>query len=113
GRHRVAAAARRGDRDHMKSLEDAPYLDFFDPAFIADPGPVIDAMRKETSLVRTPIGALVIRHANVFDLLADPRLRSSLLDFVKVQGPAEGPIHAAVPMSILPLAGPDHPGLRK
>ena len=97
----------------MKSLDDAPYLNFFDPAFIADPGPVIDAMRKETSVVRTPIGALVIRHANVFDLLADPRLRSSLLDFVKVQGLVEGPIHDAVATSILAVDGPDHTRLRK
>src|SRR5262249_4189765 len=44
---------------------------------------------------------------------ADPRLRSSLLDFVKVQGLVEGPIYDAVATSILAVDGPDHTRLRK
>ena len=54
----------------MKSLDAAPYLDFFDPAFIADPAPVIDAIRRESPIARTPIGALVVEHATVVALLA-------------------------------------------
>ena len=97
----------------MRSIDEAPYLDFFDPAFVADPAPRINALRRETCLARTPIGVLVIEHAKVVDLLADPRLRSSLLDFVRVQGITEGPIYDAVATSILAIDGPDHTRLRK
>src|SRR5262245_34604222 len=97
----------------MKSLDDAPYLDFFSPEFLADPGPVIAALREQSPVARTPIGAVVIAHANVVELLAAPRLRSSLLDFVRIQGIAEGPIHDAVATSILAIDGPDHTRLRK
>jgi cytochrome P450 len=97
----------------MPSLDDAPYLDFFDPAFVADPAPVIERLRKETCLARTPLGVLVIEHAKVVELLGDPRLRSSLLDFVRVQGISEGPIYDAVALSLLAIDGPDHTRIRK
>jgi hypothetical protein len=97
----------------MKSLDAAPYLDFFDPAFIADPAPVIDAIRRESPIARTPIGALVVEHATVVALLADTRLHSSLLDFVRIQGLVDGPIYEALSMSILAVDGADHTRLRK
>jgi cytochrome P450 len=97
----------------MKSLDAAPYLDFFDPAFIADPAPVIDAIRRESPIARTPIGALVVEHATVVALLADPRLHSSLLDFVRLQGLVDGPIYEALATSILAVDGADHTRLRK
>jgi len=97
----------------MKSLDAAPYLDFFDPAFIADPAPLIDAIRRESPIARTPIGALVVEHATVVALLADARLHSSLLDFVRIQGLVDGPIYEALSMSILAVDGPDHTRLRK
>lgn len=40
----------------MKSLDDAPYLDFFDPAFEANPAAAMDAIRAQSCLARTPIG---------------------------------------------------------
>ena len=97
----------------MRSLDDAPYLDFFDPAFIADPAPTIEAIRRQSCLARTPIGVLVVEHAKVTELLGDPRLRSSLLDFVKIQGLVDGPIYEAVATSLLAVDGPDHTRLRK
>jgi cytochrome P450 len=97
----------------MTSLDEAPYLDFTDPAFVADPAPVIEAIRRQSCLARTPIGALVVEHAKVLELLADPRLHSSLLDFIRLQGLTEGPIHDAVANSLLAVEGPDHTRLRK
>ena len=97
----------------MKSLDEAPYLDFLDPAFIADPAPAIERLRGEACLARTPIGVLVIEHAKVQALLADPRLRSSLLDFVRVQGLNDGPIFEAISKSLLAVDGDDHTRLRK
>jgi cytochrome P450 len=97
----------------MRSLDDAPYLDFTDPAFVADPAPAIEAIRRRSCLARTPIGVLVVEHAKVLELLGDPRLHSSLLDFVRLQGLSEGPIHDAVASSLLAVDGPDHTRVRK
>ncbi len=97
----------------MKSIDDAPFLDIFSPDFMADPGPTMDALRAKSCLARTAIGVLVIQHAKVLELLADPRLRSSLADFVRIQGMTEGPIYDAVSTSILAIDGPDHTRLRK
>jgi cytochrome P450 len=97
----------------MKSLDDAPYLDFFAPEFLADPAPAIEAIRQQSCLARTPIGSLVVDHGTVVALLGDPRLHSSLLDFVRVQGLSEGPIFEAISTSLLAVDGPDHTRLRK
>jgi cytochrome P450 len=97
----------------MTSLDEAPYLDIFDPEFVANPAPRIDALRRQSCLALTPIGALVIQHAKVQELIADPRLRSSLLDFVRLQGIVDGPIHDAVALSLLALDGPAHARLRR
>jgi cytochrome P450 len=97
----------------MKPLDEAPFLDFLDPEFVANPAPVIDAFRRQSSIVRTPIGALVLEHAKVLELLGDPRLRSSLLDFVRLQGMVDGPIYEAVSNSLLAVDGQDHTRLRK
>jgi cytochrome P450 len=97
----------------MKSLDEAPFLNFLDPEFIADPAPTIERLRRETCLARTPIGVLVIEHAKVLALLGDPRLRSSLLDFIRVQGLVDGPIFEAVSNSLLAVDGVDHTRLRK
>jgi cytochrome P450 len=97
----------------MKPLDDAPFLDFFTPEFIADPAPVISALRRQSCLARTPIGVLVIEHAKVVELLGDPRLHSSLLDFVRLQGLVEGPIFEAVSKSLLAVDGEDHTRVRK
>jgi hypothetical protein len=109
----LASSARREDSGPMKPLDDAPFLDFFSSDFIADPAPVIAALRRQSCLARTPIGVLVIEHAKVVELLGDPRLRSSLLDFVRLQGLVEGPIFDAVATSLLAVDGADHTRLRK
>jgi cytochrome P450 len=97
----------------MKSLDEAPFLDFFSPEFMAEPGPIVDDIRRRSCLARTPIGVLVVEHARVLELLADPRLRSSLLDFLRLQGIDAGPIYETVATSLLAIDGPDHARIRK
>jgi hypothetical protein len=97
----------------MKSLDEAPYLDIFAPEFIADPAPAILDARSRSCLARTAIGVLVLEHATVVVLLGDPRLRSSLLDFVRLQGLVDGPIYEGLTTSLLAVDGPDHTRLRK
>jgi cytochrome P450 len=97
----------------MKPLDEAPYLDIFAPEFIADPAPAIFDARSRSCLARTAIGVLVLEHATVVSLLGDPRLRSSLLDFVRLQGLVDGPVYEGPTTSLLAMDGPDHTRLRK
>ena len=77
----------------VKTLDDAPFLDIFDRGFQADAAPVLDRLRAESWLARTPIGGLVIGREQVQSLMADRRLRSSLLDFLHLQGVTDGILH--------------------
>ena len=97
----------------MASIDDAPFLNFLTPEFEADPAAAIEAIRAESPVARTPIGALVIERAKVEALLADPRLVSSLMAFVRMQGLTEGPIYDGVARSLLAVDGEDHTRLRK
>jgi len=96
-----------------KRIDDAPFLDFFSPEFQADPAAAVAAVREHSWLARTPIGVLVIARDKVEALLVDPRLRSSLLDFVRLQGVSEGPMYESLARTLLAVDGPDHTRLRK
>jgi cytochrome P450 len=106
-------SAIRGIGGARRHIDDAPFLNFFTPEFQADPAAAIAALREQSWLVRTPIGVLVIARDKVEALLSDPRLRSSLLDFVRLQGLSEGPIYESLARTLLALDGPDHARLRK
>lgn len=97
----------------MRTLDDAPYLDFFTPEFEADPASVMRGIRAQSCLARTPIGALVVQHAMVESLLGDPRLDSSLLPIVRMQGLHEGPVFDLLSRALLSVDGEDHTRLRK
>ena len=97
----------------MKTLEDAPYLDMFSADFQADPVPVIERLRAQSWLVRTPIGGFVIGRSQVQALLADRRLRSSIPEIVRMQGVADGPLYDELTTSIIALEGEDHTRIRK
>jgi hypothetical protein len=44
----------------VKSLDEAPFLDFFGPGFVANPGLVIDEFRRRSCLARTPVCVIVV-----------------------------------------------------
>ena len=44
----------------MKTLDEAPFLDFLTPQFEADPAAAIAAIRAQDCLARTPVGVLVM-----------------------------------------------------
>jgi cytochrome P450 len=96
-----------------KQLDDAPFLDIFSAEFQADPGALIDRLREQSWVVRTPIGGLVIRRTHVQALLGDRRLQSSIPALTRMQGVAEGPLYEALSRIILALDGDDHLRLRK
>ncbi len=97
----------------MKSLDDAPYLDFLTPEFEADPVAAVNAVRAQSCLARTPIGAVVVERRYVEALLADPRLDSSLLPIARLQGLTEGPMYDMLARALLSVDGDDHTRLRK
>ena len=97
----------------VPSLADAPYLDFFDPELQTDPEPLYAALRASTAVVRTPIGASVIRREEVRSLLADPRLVTSIPHLVRLQGVDDGWLFDMLSSSVISTEGPDHTRLRR
>jgi cytochrome P450 len=97
----------------MRALQEAPYVNVFDDEFRADPAAVIDPLRDQTWVVQTPIGCLVIDREHVHRLLSDPRLNSSLLHIVQLQGVTQGPLFEMVSSAILAMDGPDHARVRR
>jgi cytochrome P450 len=97
----------------VPALADAPLLDFFDPAVEADPEPFYADLRSRTAVARTPLGATVIRRAEVHDLLTDPRLVTSLPFLVRMQGVAEGWVFDMITSSVIATEGTDHTRLRR
>ncbi len=97
----------------MRALDDAPFVDVFSPEFTDEPAPLIDDLRARSGVVRTPIGAMVIRRDLVGALLSDRRLRSAVPDIVRMQGVTDGPIHELIGDSLLAKEGAEHGRLRR
>lgn len=97
----------------MKALSEAPYLDLFDAGFQADPDDVIRGLRRQSTVLRTPLGATVISRSGVLELLRNRTLRSSLIDLVKLQGVHEGPLYDMAASSLLAKEGEDHTRIRR
>lgn len=96
-----------------RTLEDAPYLDVFDPAFQADPEPVIRELRGQSPVVRTMLGATVLTRAGVQELLRNRTAHSSLMNLVRLQGISDGPVYEMAAASLLAKEGEDHTRLRR
>jgi cytochrome P450 len=97
----------------MRELKDAPFLDVFAEEFQADPAPVVEALRRETAVVQTAMGCMVITRDDVHRLLADPRLVSAIDAFVRLQGVTDGPVYEMTASSLLAVDGPDHARIRR
>jgi cytochrome P450 len=97
----------------MPPLADAPFLDWFDSEFEADPEPRYAELRARTAVARTPLGAVVIRREEVRGLLADPRLVSSIPHLVRLQGVSEGWVFDMISSSVISTEGADHTRLRR
>jgi cytochrome P450 len=96
-----------------RSLEEAPFLNLFDPAFLADPTAAVSALRRQSPVIRTPIGALIVDRARVHELLRDRSLHSSLLHLVRLQGVDAGPVYEMAASSLLAQEGEDHTRIRR
>jgi cytochrome P450 len=99
--------------DAVRALEDAPLFNFFDPEVQADPEPVVTELRARTAVVRTPIGASVLRREHVQRLLSDPRLVSAVPHLVRLQAGDGGPLSEMLGTTVIAMDGPDHTRLRR
>lgn len=97
----------------MRPLSEAPFLDLFDPAFQANPESFVAALRKESNVLRTPIGASIIDRATVHELLRERSLHSSLVHLLRLQGVTDGPLYELATSSLLGLEGEDHTRIRR
>jgi cytochrome P450 len=97
----------------VKTISDAPFLNIFSEEFLADPASHVETLRSQSWVVQTPIGGMVIHRDKVQALLADPRLRSSLLDLLRLQGVDDGVLFERASHSLLGIEGDDHTRLRK
>jgi cytochrome P450 len=96
-----------------RPLAEAPYLDPFTEEFEADPRPIMKALREQTSVIRSPIGCLVITRAAVHDLFLDPAMRSAMLPFMRMAGLPDGPLHDLFASTVAVKDGEDHARLRR
>ncbi|MFP3901363.1 MAG: cytochrome P450 [Acidimicrobiia bacterium] len=99
--------------DAARGLDDAPFFNWFDPAVQADPEPIVDELRARTAVVRTPLGASVLRRREVHHLLADPRLVSAVPHLVRLQTGADGPLAGMLGDTVIAMDGPNHTRLRR
>ncbi|MFP5322104.1 MAG: cytochrome P450 [Acidimicrobiia bacterium] len=97
----------------MRDLAEAPFLDPFDPELAVDPEPVYAALREESAVARTPLGASVLRRDEIHRLLGDRRLISSIPHLVRLQGAGDGPAGQLLESSVIAVDGPDHTRLRR
>jgi cytochrome P450 len=97
----------------VRSLAEAPFIDFFDAEVVADPEPIMVDLRRRSSVVRNPLGASVIRREVVRQLLSDPRLISSIPALVRIQGVDTGQLADMVSSSVIAIDGADHTRLRR
>lgn len=99
--------------DAARGLDDAPFFNWFDPAVQADPEPIVDELRARTAVVRTPLGASVLRRREVHHLLADPRLVSAVPHLVRLQTGDDGPLAGMLGDTVIAMDGPNHTRLRR
>ncbi|MDQ1396668.1 MAG: hypothetical protein QOG64_1927, partial [Acidimicrobiaceae bacterium] len=96
----------------MRTLDDAPFIDTLAPDFRNDSAAMLDEVRRQSWLVRTPMGGMVIDRQHVQLLLSDRRLRSSLVEFIEMQGVTDGLLHDRMCATLLAIEGADHTRVR-
>jgi cytochrome P450 len=96
-----------------RSLDEAPFVNPFDPDIRDDPEPTFNALRAEASVARTPMGVTVLRRDAVQALLLDQRLVSAVPFLTRIQGISDDDISTMVDATVLAMDGPDHARLRR
>ncbi|NYF57930.1 cytochrome P450 [Micromonospora purpureochromogenes] len=91
---------------------DLPFLDITAPDFRFD-SPAVAAARETNWCAMTPMGLIVLRHAEMHQLLRDPRLAQSGERYLELMGISDGPLYDWFVPMILHQRGADHLRLRR
>lgn len=91
---------------------DLPFLDITSPDFRFG-SPAVAAAREASWCATTPMGLLVLRHAEIHQLLRDPRLAQSGERYLELMGISDGPLYDWFVPMILHQRGADHLRLRR
>ncbi|CAM02583.1 hypothetical protein A8924_3702 [Saccharopolyspora erythraea NRRL 2338] len=96
----------------IESASQAPFLDVTDPGFTFE-APEVARARERHWYARTPVGPIVLRHAEVQELIRDPRLAQDGARYLAMHGITSGPVHDWFVPLILHRNGVDHLRLRR
>lgn len=89
-----------------------PFLDIASPDFRFD-SPTVAEARAANWCAETPMGLIVLRYAEMHQLLRDPRLAQSGEHYLKLMGIDDGPLYDWFVPMILHQRGADHLRLRR
>ncbi|MEU7906274.1 cytochrome P450 [Actinoplanes sp. NPDC049118] len=91
---------------------DLPFLDITAPDFRFD-SPAVAAAREANWCAMTPMGLIVLRYAEMHQLLRDPRLAQNGESYLDLMGISDGPLFDWFVPMILHRRGADHLQLRR
>lgn len=90
---------------------DVPFLDIFHPQFDHESSTVIDAQKMHW-YAQTPLGPMVLRHEQAWEVLRDRRFVNAGDRYMQNQGITEGPLYDWFTGMLAQKNGPDHTRLR-
>lgn len=96
----------------LRPIDEAPFVNPFAPEVQADADRVFDELRRQTSLVRTPIGVSVLRREPVHRLLGDGRLTSAVPLLAQAQVGEDDSL-GRLESTIIAMDGPEHARVRR
>jgi cytochrome P450 len=94
-------------------LDDLPSLSVYEPAFLADPHPVLSEIRKESSLAHSERGIELLSYSDCERALRDPAFAVGFDEMMAATGITDGPAHEAIVNSINNTEGELHVRLRR
>jgi cytochrome P450 len=100
------------DEDQATAPASVPHLDLLDPSFRFD-ADALSAAREASWYATTPLGLIVLRHAEVHELLRDRRFIQRGEEHLMLQGVTDGPLWDWFTTIVLFKTGDDHTRLRR
>jgi cytochrome P450 len=96
-----------------QSILEEPFLDVDSEIWSDDPYPVLERLRRDSTLVRSRRGIEVLDHGTAQQLLRDRRLQTDHMAVVRDLGIASGPVFDLRSRFLLSQQGETHQRLRK
>jgi cytochrome P450 len=97
----------------MRTIDDLPVYEVFQPSYQADPHEVHRSLRSSGPLARNELGPAVLSHDLALSAVRDRRFQTPVGLALSVYGVTEGPVWDRVVNRILSLDGEEHQRLRR